>query len=68
MMIMGSHSQVIHDRSVEPHIRMMEREELRKYRLRSAEQWKEYTALLFSGFVFAVCRSINVLMTRSFGL
>ena len=32
-MVMGSHSQAIHDRSVEPHLRMIEREELRKHRL-----------------------------------
>ena len=54
MMIMGSYSQTINERSIEPHIRMIEREELRKYRLESAEKWKEYIALLFSILVFAV--------------
>ena len=55
MMVMGGHSQVISERSVEPHLRMIEREELRKHRLQSAEKWKEYAALLFSVLVFAVC-------------
>ena len=67
-MVMGRHSQTIHDRSIEPHFRTIEREELRKRRLWSAEKWKEYTALLVSGFVFAVCFSVTILMTRSFGL
>lgn len=68
MMVMGNHSQSIHDSSVEPQLRLIEREELRKHRLGSAEKWKEYTALLLSILVFAVCRSITNLMTRSFGL
>jgi hypothetical protein len=67
-MVMGRHSQTIHDRSIEPHLLMIEREELRKRRLWSAEKWKEYSALLVSGFVFAVSFSETILMMRSFGL
>lgn len=54
MMIMGNHAQEIHDRSVEPYIQMIEREELKKVRLGAAEKWKEYTALSLATLVFSV--------------
>lgn len=54
MMVMGPHIQEIHDRSIEPYVEMIAREELRKSRLVSAERWKEFYALGISVLVFAV--------------
>jgi hypothetical protein len=54
MMIMGPHTQEIHDRSLEPYMEMIAREELRKTRLLSAEKWDEFYSLAFSFLVFAV--------------
>jgi len=57
MMIMGEHSQTIHDRSIDPYIETITREELQKQHLRKAERLQEFYSLGFATLVFAVAPS-----------
>jgi hypothetical protein len=51
---MGAQAQQIHDRAVDPRIHMIERDELRKRRLKKAERWEEFYSLLFALGTFTV--------------
>jgi hypothetical protein len=54
MMIMGSQLEEINNRTVEPYVQMIHREELRNARLGKAEHWKEFYAFGFSFLAFTV--------------
>ena len=54
LMIMGVHAQSIHDQSVDPYMKLVEREQLRKKRLGDAERRVELYSLSFAFIAFTV--------------
>jgi len=53
-MVLGPQVEQITDVAVDPLAEELEREQLRKARLASAEKWKEFYALLFAFVAFSV--------------
>jgi hypothetical protein len=53
-MVMGGNVQQIHDQSVSPLMKLLERQRLRRKRFGNAEKWEEMYSLIFAFVAFLV--------------